>query len=83
MTRKLSMIIGAVMMAVLASCSSGNFTIEGELTDAGTQNLRFVYASEGNITSQWIPAVGGRLTLEGNSKELTVGQDFRPVAHQG
>lgn len=72
MTRKLSMIIGAVMMAVLASCSSGNFTIEGELTDAGTQNLRFVYASEGNITSQWIPAVGGRLTLEGNSKELTV-----------
>lgn len=72
MTKKLSMIIGAVMMVVLASCSSGNFTIEGELTDAGTQNLRFVYASEGNITSQWIPAVGGRLTLEGNSKELTV-----------
>ena len=66
------MIIGAVMMAVLASCSSGTFTIEGELTDAGTQNLRFVYASEGNITSQWIPAVGGRLPLEGNSKELTV-----------
>ena len=57
---------------VFMSCGSDSFTIEGQLNDAGTQNLRFVYLSDGKVSSQWIPSVGGKFTMQGNSENLTV-----------
>lgn len=55
-----------------ASCGNDSFTLEGSLEDAGTQNLRFVYASDGSIHSQWIPSVKGEFRMEGKAKDLTV-----------
>ena len=62
----------ALASLTFAACGSDNFSIEGQLTDAGTQNLRFVYLSGEKIHSQWIPSVGGAFSMQGNSKELTV-----------
>lgn len=61
-----------IIALLTTACGSDNFTIEGQLDDAGTQNLRFVYLSGGKISSQWIPSVGGTFTMQGNSNELTV-----------
>ena len=60
------------MGLLLFSCGKGSFTIEGNFPDAGTQNLRFVYVGEDVISSQWIPAVNGKFTMQGSSKRLTV-----------
>lgn len=72
MKKFLYMAFIAISALVFSSCGSDSFTIEGELSDAGTQNLRFVYLAEGKVNSHWIPSVGGQFTMQGNSKELTV-----------
>lgn len=59
-------------LVALSSCGSDSFTIEGELSDAGTQNMHFVYSSGETLNSIWIPSVGGKFSMQGNSEELTV-----------
>lgn len=61
-----------LLFTLLSSCSNSEFTIEGTFEDGITQNLRFVYATPESVTSQWIPAVDGKVKMVGKSKELTV-----------
>lgn len=57
---------------VAASCSDGRFSIEGKLSDAGTQNLQAIYLSGDSLISAWVPSVDGTFRFEGNSEQLTV-----------
>lgn len=66
----LSVIFLMTLFAV--SCTSKEFKVEGKFSDAGTQNLRFVYVSGDAIHTQWMPTVDGTFTLIGSSDELTV-----------
>lgn len=61
-----------LLMAGLCSCGSKEFEIEGNLSDKGRQNLRFVYSHNEGISSTWIPMVEGKFEMKGNSKEQTI-----------
>lgn len=61
-----------LMTLFAVSCTSKEFKVEGKFSDAGTQNLRFVYVSNDAIHTQWIPTVDGSFSLIGTSDELTV-----------
>ena len=60
------------LMAGLCSCGSKDFKVEGNLSDKGRQNLRFVYAYNEGISSTWIPMVEGKFELKGASDEMTI-----------
>lgn len=83
MKKILYIVLTLLVAALAASCGSGKFEIDGNLTDAGTQNIRAVYLSGDTIISQWVPAVGGVFRIEGQVSDLTVVYVFtsqmRPV----
>ncbi len=72
MPRIIYLIISLLSLLALGACGNGKFDIEGTLTDAGTQNLRFIYVSDGAVNSAWTPSVGGKFAMQGRAKDLTV-----------
>lgn len=72
MKKHIYFLFAALATLAATSCGNNRFSIEGNLSDAGTQNLRAVYLSGDSIVSQWIPSVDGSFKIEGNSDKLTV-----------
>lgn len=70
--RKFLGMIMLLLLTLLSSCGKSEFTVEGYFDDGITQNLRFVYATPESVTSQWIPAVDGKVKMVGKSNDLTV-----------
>lgn len=62
----------AITSIILSACSSDNFKVTGELSDFGTQNVRFIYYTNNAIQSFWIPTVDGKIEFTGVSPENTV-----------
>lgn len=85
MKKSAYLIIALLMAAVCAACGGGAFTIEGHLSDAGTQNLRAVYLSGDTVISQWVPAVDGKFSVDGKADGLMVvylyNSQMKLVAH--
>ena len=72
MKQSIYLYITSILCLILTSCGGKNFTINGSFSDAGTQNLRFVYTTGESVVSQWVPAVGGKITMQGKCSDLTV-----------
>ena len=58
--------------ATVAGCTSDHFTIEGTLADAGTQNVRIVFATDDGFDTEWVTMKDGRFTYTGSSVEPVV-----------
>lgn len=71
-TKHLAGFLLSALLLLLSSCGNEHFTIECMFTDAGTQNLRFIYVADSAVDAQWIPSVNGKCTMIGASDELTV-----------
>lgn len=71
--------------ALAAGCSSDHFTIEGSVTDGGTQNVRVVYPTDDGFECDWVTLKDGRLAYRGESAEPVVvcifNQQKRLIAH--
>ena len=71
---RVALFISAII--TLTSCEAEDFTINGDLSELGTQNLRMVYITSDAIKSNWQPAVDHKFSFTGISKELTVVEIF-------
>lgn len=60
------------MATLLVSCESENFTIKGDFTDSGTQNVRVAYATNEGIVTEWVTMNNNKFTFTGNSEDITV-----------
>lgn len=72
MRKTIYLLFAVIAAAVCTACGNGAFSIEGKLTDAGTQNLRIVYQAGDSIVSQWVPAVNGEFKVDGKASDLSV-----------
>lgn len=81
MTKKISWIL-LLFTCILSSCNNPEFTIEGELKNAGTQNLRFIYYSSdeegGKIIETLVPVVNDKFQFKGETEQPTVIWIFGP-----
>lgn len=68
--------IGLLIAMALVGCSSDSFELKVDLENLGTQNLRIIYGSDDAIHSMWMPAVDGKFTYHGNSKDYCVVEIF-------
>lgn len=79
----ISKILSIVLAVIfLTGCSKKDFTIDGEIKDAGTMNLRLIYysstGSKGTIQETAIPVVNGKFNFNGTSERPTVVWIFSP-----
>lgn len=72
MRKTIYLLFAVIAAAVCTACGNSAFSIEGKLTDAGTQNLRIVYQAGDSIVSQWVPAVNGEFKVDGKASDLSV-----------
>lgn len=70
--RALSLYICTLIFVVLCSCSSSDFTIEGNIQGLGTQNMRVISVENEALRASWLPAVDGTFTYRGSAKKPVV-----------
>ena len=75
-----TLLVSIVLLST--ACSDSRFSIEGQFSDTGTQNLQAVYLTGDSIVSMWVPAVNGSFRFEGNSDKITVVYLFSSQRHR-
>ena len=60
-------------MLLLAGCKKEYFTIDGSMSDGGTQNIRAVYVTDyETLQSEWITMTDGQFELKGINYDWTI-----------
>lgn len=69
----------------LTGCGNSHFTIKGDFSDGGTQNVRIVYVDGDRIASEWITLIDNKFTFEGSAESPTIlyifNQQRKIIAH--
>lgn len=76
----------ALLLAMqLTGCGNSHFTIKGDFSDGGTQNVRIVYVDGDRIASEWITLINNKFTFEGSTETPTIlyifNQQRKIIAH--
>ena len=75
--KKANIILAAIMMLVLNSCSDPTtFTAEGRIDGDGTQNMRAVYYADGDVKMLIVPVNDGKFEFEANLNTPTLVEFF-------
>lgn len=70
--RKLTRAALLAIAVAATGCSDDHFTIRGNITDGGTQNIRIMYPLSSHVETQWITLIDNKFSFEGVCEEPTV-----------
>lgn len=83
---KLLRALFATLLALqLSGCGNGHFSVKGNFSDGGTQNVRIVYVDGDHVASEWITLIDNKFTFEGSTENPTIlylfNQQRKLIAH--
>ncbi len=61
-----------VAMTLFSSCEETKFTIEANIENMGTQNVRVIYIEDSKVFTSVIPAIDGKFSFNGVSPNYTL-----------